>query len=142
MTSCDENDVTWGDRVHYRERGPGGRAQGVTVTLTRSMMGGKTGPGVDPAGWQSNKGYNRAHLLGAQIGGSNKDPRNFVTMHAYANRPKMMRRIQRETASSPKASGWRHRARTDSSSCPRSRLPLPTRSIYPTISGTEKGQVQ
>ncbi|MFE7570993.1 DNA/RNA non-specific endonuclease [Streptomyces sp. NPDC057539] len=94
MTSCDENDVTWGDRVHYRELGPGGRAQGVTVTLTRSLMGGKTGPGVDPAGWQSNKGYNRTHLLGAQIGGSNKDPRNFVTMHAYANSPMVRRRIQ------------------------------------------------
>ncbi|MFJ9034659.1 DNA/RNA non-specific endonuclease [Streptomyces sp. NPDC102274] len=48
-------------------------------------------PGVDPAGWESNKGYNRAHLLGAQIGGSNKDPRNFVTMHAYANSPIMRR---------------------------------------------------
>ncbi|MFE9890370.1 DUF6531 domain-containing protein [Streptomyces scopuliridis] len=91
LTPCDEKDVTWGDRVHYRELGPGGRAQGVTATLTRSMMGGKTDPGVDPAGWESNKGYNRAHLLGAQIGGSNKDPRNFVTMHAYANSPIMRR---------------------------------------------------
>ncbi|MFC9607398.1 RHS repeat-associated core domain-containing protein [Streptomyces niveus] len=91
LTPCDENDVTWGDRVQYRELGPGGRAQGVTATLTRSMMGGKTAPSVDPAGWESKKGYNRAHLLGAQIGGSNKDPRNFVTMHAFANSPIMRR---------------------------------------------------
>ncbi|WP_330342600.1 RHS repeat-associated core domain-containing protein [Streptomyces sp. NBC_00557] len=93
LTPCDEDDVTWGGRVHYRELGPGGRAQGVTATLTRNMMGGKTDPRVDPAGWQSNKGFNRAHLLGAQIGGSNKDPRNFVTMHSYANSP-MMRRYE------------------------------------------------
>lgn len=32
---------------------------------------------------------NRAHLLAAMIGGSNKDPRNFVTMHHYANTPVM-----------------------------------------------------
>ncbi|MFC9454317.1 RHS repeat-associated core domain-containing protein [Streptomyces sp. NPDC056983] len=93
LAPCNEKDVTWGGRVHYRELGPGGRAQGVTATLTRSMMGGKTNPQVDPAGWESDKGFNRAHLLGAQIGGSNKDPRNFVTMHAYANSP-MMRRYE------------------------------------------------
>ncbi|KIF74862.1 type IV secretion protein Rhs [Streptomyces sp. 150FB] len=91
LAPCDEKDVTWGGRVHYRRLGPGGRAQGVTATLTRSMMGGTTNPSVDPAGWESDKGYNRAHLLGAQIGGSNKDPRNFVTMHAYANSPIMRR---------------------------------------------------
>ncbi|MFK0259124.1 DNA/RNA non-specific endonuclease [Streptomyces sp. NPDC090445] len=47
----------------------------------------------DPPGWQKGQGYNRAHLLGAQLGGSNWDPANFVTMHAYANSP-VMRHIE------------------------------------------------
>ncbi|MFJ8542335.1 DNA/RNA non-specific endonuclease [Streptomyces sp. NPDC093586] len=38
-------------------------------------------------------GYSRAHLLAAMIGGSNKDPRNFFTMHSYANSP-VMRKIE------------------------------------------------
>ncbi|AWK12899.1 DNA/RNA non-specific endonuclease [Streptomyces spongiicola] len=46
-------------------------------------------PSVDPAGWQSGQGYNRAHLLAAVLGGANNDKRNFVTMHAYANSPVM-----------------------------------------------------
>ncbi|MFF9157661.1 DNA/RNA non-specific endonuclease [Streptomyces sp. NPDC014846] len=54
---------------------------------------GKTNPQIDPAGWESGKGYNRAHLLAAMIGGSNKDRRNFVTMHSYANSP-VMRQVE------------------------------------------------
>ena len=61
----------------------------MSTTIDKSMLGGKTKPKVDPAGWESGKGYNRAHLLGAQLGGSNKDPRNFVTMYQYANTPVM-----------------------------------------------------
>jgi hypothetical protein len=53
------------------------------------MIGGATGPKYDPPGWVKGKGYNRAHLLAAVLGGSNKDPRNFVTMHQYANTPVM-----------------------------------------------------
>ncbi|MFE2283748.1 DNA/RNA non-specific endonuclease [Streptomyces sp. NPDC059443] len=41
------------------------------------------------------KGYNRAHLLGAQLGGSNYNPANFVTMHSYANSP-VMRHIEKQ----------------------------------------------
>ncbi|MER7113441.1 DNA/RNA non-specific endonuclease [Saccharomonospora azurea] len=57
--------------------------------LTPTNIGGKTNPRVDPAGWQSGRGYNRAHLLAAVLGGANNDKRNFVTMHAYANSPVM-----------------------------------------------------
>jgi len=50
---------------------------------------GKTRPRVRVPGWVSGKGYNRTHLLAAQLGGSNKDPRNFVTMYEHANSPVM-----------------------------------------------------
>ncbi|MFF4692187.1 DUF6531 domain-containing protein [Streptomyces sp. NPDC001307] len=89
LAPCDESDPTWGGRVQYGDLGPHGRATSMHATITRDMLGGKTGPQVDPAGWESGKGYNRAHLLAAMIGGSNKDRRNFVTMHAYANSPVM-----------------------------------------------------
>ncbi|UDM04805.1 DUF6531 domain-containing protein [Streptomyces longhuiensis] len=93
LKPCDETDVTWGDRVQYGDLGPHNRATSMHATITRDMLGGKTGPKVDPAGWESGKGYNRAHLLAAMIGGSNKDPRNFVTMHSYANSP-VMRQVE------------------------------------------------
>ncbi|MFF7146393.1 DUF6531 domain-containing protein [Streptomyces nodosus] len=93
LTPCDENDVSWGDRVQYGPLGPHGRATSMHATVTRDMLGGKTQPQVDPAGWESGKGYNRAHLLAAMIGGSNKDLRNFVTMHSYANSP-VMRQVE------------------------------------------------
>ncbi|MFF2630905.1 DUF6531 domain-containing protein [Kitasatospora griseola] len=90
LAAVDESDVSWGGRVTYEPVHPTlGRAQGVFAILDSSMMGGKTNPQYDPAGWVSGRGYNRAHLLGAQLGGSNKDPRNFVTMHQYANTPIM-----------------------------------------------------
>ncbi|MFF0837703.1 MULTISPECIES: DUF6531 domain-containing protein [unclassified Streptomyces] len=93
LTPCDENDVSWGDRVQYGPLGPHDRATSMHATITRDMLGGKTNPQVDPAGWESGKGYNRAHLLAAMIGGSNKDRRNFVTMHSYANSP-VMRQVE------------------------------------------------
>ncbi|MEV7131016.1 DUF6531 domain-containing protein [Streptomyces sp. NPDC093260] len=93
LTPCDENDVSWGDRVQYGPLGPHDRATSMHATITRDMLGGKTNPQVDPAGWQSGQGYNRAHLLAAMIGGSNKDRRNFVTMHSYANSP-VMRQVE------------------------------------------------
>ncbi|AWT44090.1 MULTISPECIES: RHS repeat-associated core domain-containing protein [Streptomyces] len=93
LKPCDEGDVTWGGRVQYGQLGPHNRATSMHATIAQDMLGGKTSPQVDPAGWESGKGYNRAHLLAAMIGGSNKDPRNFVTMHSYANSP-VMRQIE------------------------------------------------
>ncbi|WP_433471521.1 LamG-like jellyroll fold domain-containing protein [Saccharomonospora azurea] len=75
--------ATYGDLDRH------GRATGVEAMLTPTNIGGKTNPRVDPAGWQSGRGYNRAHLLAAVLGGANNDKRNFVTMHAYANSPVM-----------------------------------------------------
>lgn len=89
LKPVDESDPTWGGRVKYKGLDRLGRAKGVEALLTPSMTGGTTNPRIDPAGWVSNGLFNRAHLLGAQLGGSNKDPRNFVTMHRYANSPVM-----------------------------------------------------
>ncbi|WP_369189729.1 LamG-like jellyroll fold domain-containing protein [Streptomyces sp. R08] len=90
-----------GDGPEYGELDEYDRATGVTARLTKDNIGGKTDPQVDPAGWESGKGYNRAHLLGAQLGGSNKLPENFVTMHAYANSP-IMRGIENKVAAAVK----------------------------------------
>ncbi|MFI5793430.1 DNA/RNA non-specific endonuclease [Streptomyces sp. NPDC051677] len=40
-------------------------------------------------------GVQQGSRVGAQLGGSKSDPRNFVTMHAYANSP-VMRRIENQ----------------------------------------------
>ena len=78
-----------------------GRATGVEATLTADSIGGKTNPKVDPVDWdtEANKKtdankegktiFHRSHLLGAQLGGSNSERGNFVTLHARANTPKM-----------------------------------------------------
>lgn len=90
LAPCDEADVTWGRRVQYGAPGPGGRATSMSATIGGDMTGGKTRPRVNVAGWVTGRNYNRTHLLGAQIGGSNRDPRNFVTMHRNANSPVMV----------------------------------------------------
>ncbi|MGK5678142.1 DNA/RNA non-specific endonuclease [Actinoplanes sp. URMC 104] len=74
----------------YGELDEHGRATAMSTTIDPSMLGGKTKkPSFNPAGWEKDKGYNRSHLLGAQLGGSNTDRRNFVTMYQYANTPVM-----------------------------------------------------
>ncbi|GGK16304.1 hypothetical protein GCM10011583_55250 [Streptomyces camponoticapitis] len=79
----------------YGELDEYGRATGVYATLTRDSIGGTTNPSLNPVGWVGGMGYNRSHLWGAQLGGSNSDRRNFVTMHQYANHP-VMRRIENQ----------------------------------------------
>ncbi|MFG2434627.1 DUF6531 domain-containing protein [Streptomyces sp. NPDC048508] len=93
LTPCDEADVTWGGRVRYGAPGPGGRATGMDATIESDMTGGKTNPQVKVPGYQKYMKLNKTHLLGAQIGGSNKDARNFVTMHRFANSP-VMRKVE------------------------------------------------
>ncbi|GAA2415957.1 hypothetical protein GCM10010420_52630 [Streptomyces glaucosporus] len=95
LAPCDEKDVTWGGRVRFGAPGPGGRATFMHATIDPSMTGGKTRPRVRVPGWVSGQGYNRTHLLAAQLGGSNKDPRNFVTMYEHANSP-VMRAIENQ----------------------------------------------
>ncbi|WP_314615640.1 putative T7SS-secreted protein [Streptomyces stackebrandtii] len=90
------DDPTWGGRVIYGELDELGRPTGMRATLGDDMMGkNPTDPHGDPPGWETDKGYNRAHLLGAQLGGSNYKPENFVTMHSYANSP-VMRHIENQ----------------------------------------------
>ncbi|MFF1717437.1 DUF6531 domain-containing protein [Streptomyces sp. NPDC058268] len=89
LSPCDEADVTWGGRVQYGAPGPGGRATGVSARIEADMTGGVTKPPKKIPGFVKNMKLNRTHLLGAQIGGSNKDLRNFVTMHRNANNPVM-----------------------------------------------------
>ncbi|MFF4248992.1 putative T7SS-secreted protein [Streptomyces sp. NPDC001822] len=99
LFACRKNepdDPTWDGRVTYGDLDDLGRPTGMHATLGEDMMGkNPTDPHGDPPGWQKDKGYNRAHLLGAQLGGSNYDPANFVTMHSYANSP-VMRHIENQ----------------------------------------------
>lgn len=93
LAPCDESDVGWGGRVRYGRPGPGGRATTMRATIQSDMTGGRTNPQAKVPGYEKYKKLNKTHLLGAQIGGSNKDPRNFVTMHRFANSP-VMRKIE------------------------------------------------
>jgi RHS repeat-associated protein len=88
LKPCDETDPTWGGRVRF-STGPGGRSGTMRARIEPGMTGGKTKPPTNVVGYQKYKGWNKTHLLGAQIGGSNKDPRNFVAMHRNANSPVM-----------------------------------------------------
>lgn len=106
LLPCKKNepdDPTWGGRVVYGEPDAEGRPTAMHATLGPDMMGkNPTDPHGDPPGWQKDAGYNRAHLLGAQLGGSNWDPANFVTMHAYANSP-VMRKIENQVRAAVEA---------------------------------------
>ncbi|MCX5129907.1 DNA/RNA non-specific endonuclease [Streptomyces sp. NBC_00193] len=87
---AEEDDPTWGRRVVYGELDALGRPTGMHSTLGDYMMGkNPLDPHGDPPDWEKDKGYNRAHLFGAQLGGSNYNQANFVTMHSYANSPVM-----------------------------------------------------
>ncbi|MFC0052201.1 DNA/RNA non-specific endonuclease [Streptomyces actinomycinicus] len=39
--------------------------------------------------------WNEGHLLGARLGGSNREPRNLVAMHAYAD-SRVMRQVEND----------------------------------------------
>ncbi|GAA1542659.1 hypothetical protein GCM10009730_59630 [Streptomyces albidochromogenes] len=99
LAPCRKNepdDITWDERVLYGQLDEHGRPTAMHATLGKDMMGANpTDPHGNPPGWAKDQGYNRAHLLGAQLGGSNFDPANFVTMHAYANSP-VMRHIENQ----------------------------------------------
>ncbi|MFC7976184.1 DUF6531 domain-containing protein [Streptomyces cinereoruber] len=88
LKPCDENDPTWGGRVRF-STGPGGRSGTMRARIEPGMTGGTTKPPANVVGYQKYKKWNKTHLLGAQIGGSNKDTRNFVAMHRNANSPVM-----------------------------------------------------
>ncbi|WP_425833569.1 DUF6531 domain-containing protein [Streptomyces fractus] len=93
LVPCNEADPTWGGKVRFssdRLKRPGR----MSSKLDPGMTGGKTNarPTTEPPGWaggmtKTATPMNRGHLLGAQIGGSNKHPLNFVTMHRNTNAP-------------------------------------------------------
>ncbi|MYT73843.1 MULTISPECIES: DUF6531 domain-containing protein [unclassified Streptomyces] len=89
LAPCNEADIGWAGRVKYAGLDSKKRPKGVFAKLDQGMTGGKTRPSApsEPPGWQSGKNLNRGHLLGAQIGGSNKSVLNFVTLHRHANAP-------------------------------------------------------
>jgi len=71
---------------------PGGCATGAMARILRGDIGGQTNvassivAGTDPA---TGIPYDRGHLLGANLGGSNTDPANFVAETVNANRGAM-----------------------------------------------------
>lgn len=80
-----------------------GQAQGVTSTITTPMLG--TGSKAHwrrrPPGWQGNGSvYNeaRAHLQGADLGGSGRDLRNLVTLTRNPANSPYMREFERTVA--------------------------------------------
>ncbi|MFF2810235.1 DNA/RNA non-specific endonuclease [Streptomyces sp. NPDC058000] len=89
LAPCNEADITWNGKVNYAKLDTQKRPRGVIAKIDQGMTGGKTRPrpASEPPGWQSGKNLNRGHLLGAQIGGSNKSVLNFVTLHRNANAP-------------------------------------------------------
>jgi hypothetical protein len=79
------SDVDYGDINEHGQR------SGVHALLDENNIGGKTRPrpeedipAIRPGGLD-----NQTHLLGAMLGGSNTDPRNFVSMFRRANSPRM-----------------------------------------------------
>ncbi|MFI0219988.1 DNA/RNA non-specific endonuclease [Streptomyces lydicus] len=96
----------------FKVRGPVGRAcHQYCSPLGRSPLAGEVLPDAfaftvdshhpkrpNPHTGHARRGHRIKILLralGAQLGGSNRDSRNFVTMHAYANSP-VMRNIENQ----------------------------------------------
>jgi hypothetical protein len=76
--------------IDYGSINDDGQRSGVRALLDKSNLGGKTKPRVKRLPGQRATGDNKTHLLGAFLGGSNKDPRNFVAMTREANNPEML----------------------------------------------------
>ncbi|MFI5484236.1 ricin-type beta-trefoil lectin domain protein [Micromonospora echinaurantiaca] len=75
----------------YGEINSDGQRSGMRVLLTKDFIA-KNKKKTKPSLSKPIPGYvsvqdNQTHLLGARLGGSNNDPRNFVAMHRYANSP-------------------------------------------------------
>jgi hypothetical protein len=80
------------DNIDYGSINEHGQRSGVRALLDSSNLGGKTKPRPsEPIPSYVPGQDNRTHLLGAFIGGSNRDPRNFVAMFREANNPEMLR---------------------------------------------------
>jgi len=72
----------------YRSVDDLGRASGIRTVITpETLLGGsEPNPGIAPPGWSGGQfGEARAHLLGAQLGGSGALEENLVTFYQQAN---------------------------------------------------------
>ncbi|GIF05003.1 LamG-like jellyroll fold domain-containing protein [Actinoplanes siamensis] len=78
-------------RIDYGTINEHGQRSGVHALLDKRNLGNSTAPDPDEAIPDIRPGGldNQTHLLGAAIGGSNTDPRNFVSMFRHANFPRM-----------------------------------------------------
>ncbi|MEJ3743823.1 RHS repeat-associated core domain-containing protein [Actinomycetes bacterium KLBMP 9797] len=78
--------------IDYGSINEHGQRSGVRALLDSTNLGGRTRPRpTEPIHAYVPGQDNRTHLLGAFIGGSNTDPRNFVAMFRQANNPVMLR---------------------------------------------------
>ncbi|MFF5081580.1 LamG-like jellyroll fold domain-containing protein [Actinoplanes sp. NPDC000266] len=79
------------DCIDYGAINDDGQRSGVHALLDSGNLGGRTKPRPSrPIPSFVSGQDNRTHLLGAFIGGSNTDPRNFVAMFREANNPEML----------------------------------------------------
>ncbi len=77
--------------IDYGTINEDGQRSGVHALLDEDNLGGKTKPRPSAPIPSLVRGQdNQTHLLGAFIGGSNTDPRNFVAMYRRANNPRML----------------------------------------------------
>ena len=71
-------------KVIYGELDSLGRPTGINATITSDMIGtgSSASSSIKPPGFLGGgEGHARGHLLGRQLGGSGKDPRNLVTLY-------------------------------------------------------------
>jgi hypothetical protein len=88
-----------GGKIAYGNLDHLGRPTGVKATITPAMI--KTGSDANerirPPGFGGkDAGHARAHLLGAQLGGSGDDARNLVTFRHIPSNTPVMRRFERQ----------------------------------------------
>jgi RHS repeat-associated protein len=85
-----------GQNVDYGTNNNYGQRSGVRAILNPDNIGGKTKPDpAEPIPTFVSSTDQRAHLIAAMLGGSNRDPRNFIAMYAKANSP-VMRKFEFE----------------------------------------------
>ena len=68
----------------------------VNATITSDMIG-TASSSIKPPGFLGDgEGHARGHLLGRQLGGSGKDPRNLVTLHQNPVNTPVMSSFERQ----------------------------------------------
>lgn len=86
-------------KVNYGELDSLGRPTGINATITSDMIGtgSSASSSIKPPGFLGGaEGHARGHLLGRQLGGSGKDPRNLVTLHQNPVNTPVMSSFERQ----------------------------------------------